>query len=171
LLHYEDNRRPRQHGPGLHRFHHPGQVYLSRSRAGPKPLGPPGPPGARIHEGFYGSNTTGLGLELIQKGIFIEPEDATIALTGIYADTGNFTHANVKREDFEVAAFLLAQGASLKLVKDFLVPLKEKQQVVLFHEILNLLGKRSIRGHLVQICYLELDDDAQGAGRGDRTGV
>jgi tRNA nucleotidyltransferase (CCA-adding enzyme) len=59
---------------------------------------------------------------------------------------------------------LLAQGASLKLVKDFLVPLKEKQQVVLFHEILNLLGKRSIRGHLVQICYLELDDDAQGLG-------
>jgi len=121
-------------------------------------------PGARIHEGFYGSNTTGLGLELIQKGIFIEPEDATIALTGIYADTGNFTHANVTREDFEVAAFLLAQGASLKLVKDFLVPLKEKQQVVLFHEILNLLEKRSIRGHLVQLCYMELEDDAQGLG-------
>ncbi|OHD18312.1 MAG: hypothetical protein A2Y38_15325 [Spirochaetes bacterium GWB1_59_5] len=121
-------------------------------------------PGAIIHERAFGANTTQLGMELMIRGISIAPEDATIALTGIYADTGNFTHDNVAREDFEVAAFLLAQGASLKLVKDFLVPLKEKQQIVLFHEILNILEKRSIRGHQVQTCYLELDDDAQGLG-------
>lgn len=121
-------------------------------------------PGAIIHERALGANTTQLGLELMSRGISIAPEDATIALTGIYADTGNFTHDNVTHEDFEVAAFLLAQGASLKLVKDFLVPLKEKQQIVLFHEILNILEKRSIRGHQVQTCYLELDDEAQGLG-------
>jgi tRNA nucleotidyltransferase (CCA-adding enzyme) len=121
-------------------------------------------PGATIHERAFGANTTQLGLELISRGIPIAPEDATIALTGIYADTGNFTHNTVTREDFEVAAFLLAQGASLKLVKDFLVPLKEKQQIVLFHEILNILEKRFIRGHQVQTCYLELDDEAQGLG-------
>ena len=121
-------------------------------------------PGARIRERNFGANTTQLGLELISRHISIAPEDATIALTGIYADTGNFTHDNVSREDFEVAAFLLAQGASLKLVKDFLVPLKEKQQIVLFHEILNTMQNRSIRGHQVQTCYLELDDEAQGLG-------
>lgn len=121
-------------------------------------------PGALIHEKSYGANTTQLGLELIEKGIFVEAEDATIALTGIYADTGNFTHANVCREDFEVAAFLLSQGASLKLVKEFLVPLKEKQQLVLFHEVLGCLEKRSIRGHEVQTCYLELEEDTQGIG-------
>lgn len=119
---------------------------------------------ARIHERPFGANTTQLGLELIKQGVFIEPEDATIALTGIYADTGNFTHRNVCREDFEVAAFLLSQGASLKLVKDFLVPLREKQQIVLFHEILNLLEKHSVRGHLVQTCYMELEEDTQGLG-------
>lgn len=121
-------------------------------------------PGAIIHERAFGANTTQLGLELMSRDITIAPEDATIALTGIYADTGNFTHDNVTREDFEVAAFLLAQGASLKLVKDFLVPLKEKQQIVLFHEILNILEKRYIRGHLVQTCYLELEGEAQGLG-------
>jgi len=121
-------------------------------------------PGAIVHERCFGANTTQLGIIVMSLGIIIAPEDATIALTGIYADTGNFTHDNVTREDFEVAAFLLAQGASLKLVKDFLVPLKEKQQIVLFHEILNILEKRSIRGHQVQTCYLELDDDAQGLG-------
>ncbi|MBU0926460.1 MAG: CBS domain-containing protein [Spirochaetes bacterium] len=121
-------------------------------------------PAAKIHERPFGANTTQLGLELIAQGVFIEPEDATIALTGLYADTGNFTHPNVSREDFEVAAFLLSQGASLTLVKDFLVPLREKQQIVLFHEILNLLENRSIRGHVVQVCYLELETDAQGLG-------
>lgn len=64
-----------------------------------------------MHERLFGANTTQLGLELIRQGVFVEPPDATIALTAIYADTGNFTHPNVAREDFEVAAFLLSQGA------------------------------------------------------------
>ena len=121
-------------------------------------------PAARIHERPFGANTTQLGLAIIKQGIFVEPEDATIALTGIYADTGNFTHPNVSKEDFEVAAFLLTQGACLALVKEFLVPLKEKHQITLFHEILNQLQKHSIRGHLVQTCYLELEEDSQGLG-------
>jgi len=120
--------------------------------------------GATLHECFFGSNTTQLALELVKRGIQLSPEAATIALTGIYADTGNFTHDNVAPEDFEAAAFLLDQGASLKLVKEFLVPLKEKQQIVLFHEILNQLEKRVIRGHQVQTCYMELEEDTQGLG-------
>jgi tRNA nucleotidyltransferase (CCA-adding enzyme) len=80
--------------------------------------------GAMVHERNFGANATLLGLEVMARGLAVEAEDATIALAGIYADTGNFTHPNVCREDFEVAAYLLAQGASLKLVKDFLVPLK-----------------------------------------------
>ncbi len=121
-------------------------------------------PNAIIHEGAYGANTTQLGLELMARRLTIAPEDATIALTGIYADTGNFTHDNVAHEDFKVASFLLAQGASLKLVKDFLVPLKEKHQIALFHEILSAVQSRSIRGHQVQTCYLELEDETQGLG-------
>lgn len=121
-------------------------------------------PHARIHERPFGANTTQLGLALMRQGVFLESEDATIALTAIYADTGNFTHPNVCAEDFEVAAFLLGQGASLKLVKDFLVPLKERHQVVLFHELLTLLETRVLRGHLLQSCYLELDDDVLGLG-------
>ena len=121
-------------------------------------------PGAILHEAPFGANATQLGLELMARGLSVAPEDATIALTGIYADTGNFTHSNVHREDLEVAAWLLGQGASLKLVKDFLVPLKERSQVVLFHEVLGKLERRSIRGHLVQTCYLELDEDSQGLG-------
>lgn len=121
-------------------------------------------PNALVHERPFGANTTQLGLELMRHGVFVEPEDATIALTGIYADTGNFTHANVCQEDFEVASFLLAQGASLSMVKEFLAPLQDKQQVVLFHELLQKLERSRHRGHEVHSCFMELDEDCQGLG-------
>jgi tRNA nucleotidyltransferase (CCA-adding enzyme) len=121
-------------------------------------------PGSRITEKFFGANATQLCLLLEEKGIAVNIEDATIALTGIYADTGNFTHTNVHSEDFKAATYLLEQGASLKLVKDFLVPLKERHQVVLFHEVLNCVESRNIRGHVVQSCYMELEEDSQGLG-------
>jgi tRNA nucleotidyltransferase (CCA-adding enzyme) len=120
--------------------------------------------GVRMHDRPYGANTTQLGVELMSRGVAVAAEDATIALTGIYADTGNFTHSNVAREDLEVAAWLLGQGASLRLVKDFIVPLRDRDQVVLFHEVLQRLEKRTINGHLVQTCYLELEEDCQGLG-------
>lgn len=121
-------------------------------------------PGAHLHARAFGANTTQLGAELMAAGRSIAAEDATIALTGIYADTGNFTHSNVVREDFDVAAWLIAQGASLKLVKEFLVPLREREQMVLFHEILGRLETRTIHGQRVQTCYLELEEDSQGLG-------
>lgn len=121
-------------------------------------------PNALVHERPFGANTTQLGLELMRHGVFVEPEDATIALTGIYADTGNFTHANVCQEDFEVASFLLAQGASLSMVKEFLAPLQDKQQLVLFHELLQKLERSRHRGHEVHSCFMELDEDCQGLG-------
>lgn len=121
-------------------------------------------PGAVLHECDFGANASQLCRILAGNGIGLDPEDATIALTGIYADTGNFTHSNVCRQDFNAAAFLLEQGASLKLVKDFLVPLKERNQVVLFHEVLANLESRNLRGHSVQTCYMELEEDSQGLG-------
>lgn len=121
-------------------------------------------PDAHVHERPFGANTTQLGLELMRNGVFVESEDATIALTGIYADTGNFTHPNVCAEDFEVASFLLTQGASLSLVKEFLAPLQDKQQMVLFHELLQKLEPSRRRGHEVLSCRMELEEDCQGLG-------
>ena len=69
--------------------------------------------GAQFHIEDYGANTTIIGLELMKKKVRIDPEDATIALTAIYSDTGNFQHENVKKEDFSVASYLLENNASL----------------------------------------------------------
>jgi len=119
-------------------------------------------PGATFHESTLGSNTTFLGTLLLERGIEITPDDATIALTGIFADTGNFTHPNVTADDFRVAAFLQESGASIRLVKTFLSPLREKFQITMFHEVMNDLVYRDIRGHSTLLSYTELGGPSQG---------
>jgi tRNA nucleotidyltransferase (CCA-adding enzyme) len=119
-------------------------------------------PGATIHESRLGSNTSFLGRMIMERGIRITPDDATIALAGIYADTGNFTHENVTAHDFQVAAHLMAAGASMKLVKTFVSPLKEKAQISMFHQVLNDLVVRNIRGHSILLSFTELTGPTQG---------
>jgi tRNA nucleotidyltransferase (CCA-adding enzyme) len=109
-----------------------------------------------------GSNTTFLGLKVMEQGIEISETDATIALAGIYADTGNFTHENVTTEDFEVATYLMHHGASVQLVKTFLKTLKEEHQITLFHELLNRLYYADFNGHFIAMSYMEMDQQAGG---------
>lgn len=121
-------------------------------------------PGAEIHRGAYGANATMLGLAVMERGLQPSPEEATVALAGIYADTGNFTHENVTEADFEVAAFLLSCGASLKMVRSFLNALTDAAQVNLFHDLLNKLEYRTIHGHRVITSYWETDQEWKGLG-------
>ena len=118
--------------------------------------------GAELHQGDFGSNTTMIGLELIKNRISISPKDATIALTGIYADTGNFTHDNVSEEDFRVSSYLLKHHADIKLVNNFLKSLKEDYQISLFHEIMNTLVWQDINGHQIVFSYYSMDKQAAG---------
>ncbi len=118
--------------------------------------------GAEIHEDDCGANTTLLGMELLKRGISVSPEEATIALTGIYADTGNFSHENVQSADFQVASFLIQKGASLKLVMTFLKSLKEEHQLTLFHDLLNRLVYKDFNGHFIILSYMELEKQVGG---------
>ncbi|MBT3199295.1 MAG: CBS domain-containing protein [Phycisphaerales bacterium] len=110
----------------------------------------------------YGANTTLIGMELIKRGIKIEPEDATIALSGIYADTGGFLYENVTNEDFKVASYLIENGASIPLVREFLKILTEKRQISLFHDILNRLTYKYVKGHFIILSYIEIEEQVGG---------
>lgn len=115
-----------------------------------------------MHYNDFGSNTTILALEIIEKGIEITTDVATIALTGIFADTGNFTHENVKVEDFQVAHHLMNCGADINVVRRYLKTLKEEYQMNLFHDILNHQISKYINGHLVLFSYIELEKQVSG---------
>jgi tRNA nucleotidyltransferase (CCA-adding enzyme) len=118
--------------------------------------------GAVLRGGTAGANTTLLAQEAMRRGVGLSAEDATIALTGIFADTGNFTHENVTGADFEAAGWLAGKGASLPLVKSFLQMLKEESQVTLFHELLHRLSWQTVHGHLVLTVYHEMERQAAG---------
>ncbi len=117
---------------------------------------------AEIHIGEYGSNTTFIGLKLIEQGISIEPEDATIALTGIYSDTGSFRHDNITSEDLEVASYLLKNKASINLVKKFLESMSDRNQITLFYDVLNRLTHKNINGNSLVLSYIELPSQVGG---------
>jgi len=119
-------------------------------------------PGATIHESGYGSNTTFFALELLKKNISLGSDDATIALAGIYADTGNFTHDNVTQEDFAAAKYLMDNNASIGMVRKLLGSLKEDHQITLFHQLFNDIIYQDIHGHLVALGFIELEKQVPG---------
>ncbi|TVQ22315.1 MAG: CBS domain-containing protein [Spirochaetaceae bacterium] len=119
-------------------------------------------PQATVHGGEYGSTTTILGALLIDAGVTVTPDEATIALAGIYGDTGNFTHENVGRDDFLVASYLLDCGASLRLVADLTSSLRDEAQVELLHDALRSLDTRTMNGHTVARAVLKLPRQTPG---------
>jgi tRNA nucleotidyltransferase (CCA-adding enzyme) len=118
--------------------------------------------GAELSGESWGSNTTCMGKLAMERGLTLESEEATIALTGIYADTGRLIYENVCREDFEVAAWLLDMGASLRLVKSFLETLKEDDQMQVLNQLLLLVRIQVIQGHEILLSYLELEENIPG---------
>ena len=116
--------------------------------------------GAQVEGGPMGANTSYLGIMAIKRGIVLKPEEATIALTAIYADTGRLIYENVSREDYEVSAWLFNMGASLRLVKSFLDTVKEDRQIAVLNQLRPQM--HSIQGNMVLLSYLELADNVAG---------
>jgi len=116
--------------------------------------------GAKVEEGRCGANTSLLGKMAMQEGIVLKPEEATIALAAIYADTGRLTYENVTRDDYEVSAWLLDMGASLKLVRSFLEVVREDEHI----NVLNRIKPEScsMQGNVVLLSYLELEENVAG---------
>ena len=116
--------------------------------------------GAKLEEGNCGANATMLGKMAMQKGIVLESEEATIVLTAIYADTGRLIYENVTRDDYEVSAWLLDMGASLRLVKSFLETVKEENQIAILEQLRP--EPYLIQGNEVLLSYHELEENVAG---------
>ncbi|MDR1030949.1 MAG: CBS domain-containing protein [Treponema sp.] len=118
--------------------------------------------GASVEGGKYGATVSYLGKLAMAQGISLSPEEATIALAGIYADTGRLIYETVQREDYEVSAYLLDMGASLRLVKSFLENIIEDEQILVLNQLLLVVQTSIIQGHTILLSYLELEDQVRG---------
>lgn len=111
-----------------------------------------------------GANVSILVKRLIDEEISITSEDATIALLGVYTDTGGFLFDSTTTDDLQAAAWLKQQGAKLSLVRKLLKPMKEDSQIGLFHTVMNKLEVKKILGHYILMSYLEIPKQEPGIG-------
>jgi len=92
-----------------------------------------------------------------EKGIEITPDEATLMSLGIYEDTGSFTFSSTKAEDYEAAAWLLEQGASLNTISDMLTRELTAEQVWLLNDLMASATKNNINGIEVVIAKAKSD--------------
>jgi len=92
-----------------------------------------------------------------EKGIKITPDEATLMSLGIYEDTGSFTYSSTTAEDYEAAAWLLEQGASLNTISDMLTRELTAEQVWLLNDLMASATKNNINGVEVVIAKVRSD--------------
>ena len=74
---------------------------------------------------------------------------ATLLLLGIYEDTGSLSYASTTPRDARATAWLLEQGASLKIAADYLnAPLSPEQRIV-YDALIEAVEHHEINGHQI----------------------
>ena len=104
-----------------------------------------------------GATTTILTLLLKSQGIKIPQPLASLALLGIHEDTGNLTYEITKPEDYEAAAHLLREGASLDLLQRFVQEHYSEAHRKLFADMLEQTEEKQILGCSVVISHINSD--------------
>jgi len=102
-----------------------------------------------IHDS--GATVTILSKLIREKKIKLTSEEATVMALGIYEDTGLFTYASTKQEDFKEAAYLLSCGANLDTIANLVVKEIRTEQVTWLNELLNEMVRHKINGVDVHI--------------------
>jgi tRNA nucleotidyltransferase (CCA-adding enzyme) len=84
--------------------------------------------------------------------------EATLLLLGIYEDTGSLTYASTTVRDVKAAAYLMENGASLKIAADFLNPALSESQKKLADRLLENARTHNIHGKTIIISCAEALD-------------
>ncbi len=93
-----------------------------------------------------GSTVTILVELFRERGIVLGPEEATLLAMGIYEDTGSFHFDTTTPEDLQAASWLLAQGANLHAVTQFIVQELTSAEVTLLGDLIRSATTYTIQG-------------------------
>ncbi len=105
-----------------------------------------------------GANTTVFVEELQERASLIEPIQATLLLLGIYEDTGSLTYSRTTARDLRAAAFLVEQGANIKIANNFLNHPLSLHQEQLYQELQANAETHLIHGHNVIIAHADASE-------------
>ena len=104
-----------------------------------------------------GSASTLLGARLMEQGVSLSAEEATLIMLGIHEDTGRLLFASATPDDYRVAGWLLAQGARLSVVGDALTPELTRAQLGLLKQLLTTIKTSTVNGLVVSIAHASCD--------------
>jgi tRNA nucleotidyltransferase (CCA-adding enzyme) len=103
--------------------------------------------------------TTTYFVEMIQEqGEVLSVIQATLLLLGIYEDTGSLSYAATTPRDLRAAAWLLDQGASLRIAAEFLNPPLTNEQREIYDRLVASAETMDIHGHRVVLACGEVLD-------------
>lgn len=104
-----------------------------------------------------GSSATILCEVLAERGIELSPAEATLMCLGIYQDTHSLISASTTPEDFHAVGHLVAGGADLHTVAEFVESRLNEDQLGVMNELIRNLKVHTINGIDVAIGTASLD--------------
>jgi tRNA nucleotidyltransferase (CCA-adding enzyme) len=109
-----------------------------------------------------GACTTLLVESLQESIISLSMIQATLLLLGIYEDTGSLTYTSTTARDGRAVAYLLEQGANLRILSEYLNPPLSVEQRRVYNLLLNSAENLTINGQTIVITRASagtLDDE------------
>ncbi|UIE37269.1 CBS domain-containing protein [Leptodesmis sichuanensis] len=104
-----------------------------------------------------GAVTTMVVERLQEQGIIPTPIEATVMALGIHVDTGSLTFGHSTARDARALAWLMEQGASLRVIGEYTDPGLSTALQQLLSVALDRLQTETVQGHTIAWVLLDLD--------------
>ncbi|WP_088240512.1 CBS domain-containing protein [Calothrix rhizosoleniae] len=114
-------------------------------------------PATQLHISEVGSTTTLIAEKLQQQQIQLTPAEATAMALGIHVDTGSLMYDCSTPRDALALAWLMAQGASLSVVAEYVEPGLSPQLQQLLAIALDKMQYLCVRGYTIAWVVLNTD--------------
>ena len=108
------------------------------------------------HVEAVGAATT-LIVEKLQPHINLSPFEATVMALGVHVDTGSLTFDQTTPRDARALAWLMEQGASVKIIAEYVDPGLSPQLQQLLGEAIENLQKTTVQGYTLAWVRLETE--------------
>ncbi len=106
---------------------------------------------AADHSMAVGATTSILVHEIRDRGFALTPLEASVMLLGIHEDTGSLTYPSTTPYDADAVAFLMAAGADMEVLNQFMSRTLTLEQRALLERLLDALEIWDIHGQQVAV--------------------
>jgi tRNA nucleotidyltransferase (CCA-adding enzyme) len=109
-----------------------------------------------------GACTTLLVERIRREKIELTSFDATVLAIGIFEDTGCLTYSGTTARDADVVAYLISRGADLAVVREYIRPRMEPEQVQLFEVLLQRAMTMNVDGQRYVLTSFQMPHYVEG---------